>query len=56
MTKTRQEIETFVKKELETIYKLIGVMQPKNEAEFINIMIPNLSTGLFHLLNETEND
>ena len=41
-----------LKEELKTMYHLIGVMKPKNEAEFINVTLPNLHLKVFKLVNK----
>ena len=45
-------IEKIVKEELETMYRLLNIMKPESEVEFINVMTPNLTLRLFHLLNK----
>ena len=54
MNKTQKEeirdIKEVLIEELKTIYKMIAVMQPKSEAEFIKVMLPNIHIRLFNLL------
>ena len=38
--------------ELKTIYRMINIMKPKSEAEFITVALPNLQIKMFELLNK----
>ena len=42
--------------ELETMYRMIGLMQPKSEAEFIAVALPNLHLALFEWLKSKQEE
>ncbi len=45
------ELRNILEEELKTMYRLIQMMQPKNEAEFIGVALPNLHLKVYELLN-----
>ena len=44
----RTNLKTILIEELKTMYEMIELMQPKSEAEFIAVTLPNLHTRLFN--------
>lgn len=44
------DIKPILEEELKTMYRMIQIMEPKSEAEFIAVTLPNLHVRLFHEL------
>ena len=49
------ELQETLKEELKTMYRMIGLMKPQSEAEFIAVALPNLLIKVHELLaNQTK--
>ena len=50
-SKWSEGLQEKLKEELHTMWEVIGMMEVKNEAEFIATALPNLHLGVFDLLS-----
>ena len=48
------ELQKILKEELKTAYRLMGIMKPKSEAEFIAVVLPNLHMKIHELLTNKQ--
>jgi hypothetical protein len=46
----KDKLRQVLEEELKTMYRLIAVMYPTSEAEFIAVALPNLHLRMFELL------
>ena len=51
-----KDLKESLTSELETMYRMIGLMQPKSEAEFIAVALPNLQLALFEWLKSKQEE
>ena len=51
-----KDLKETLRSELKTMYQMIGIMEPKNEAEFIAVALPNLHTALFEWLQSKQEE